>query len=49
MAAGPLRGGSSRWATSAHPTFAVQVGQAQPVLRSIRGSLPCYAAAIAGL
>ena len=44
MAAGPLRGGSSRWAA-----FAVQVGQALPVLRSIRGSLPCDAAAIAGL
>ena len=26
MAAGPLRGGSSRWAASAHPALAVQVG-----------------------
>ena len=49
MAAGPLRGGSSRWAASAHPALAVQVGQAQPVFRSIRDSLPCDAAAIAGL
>ena len=32
-----------------HPALAVQVGQAQPVLRSVRGSLPCDAAAIAGL
>ena len=49
MAVGPLRGGSSRWAASAHPALAVQVGQVQPVLRSVRGSLPCDAAAIAGL
>ena len=49
MAARPLRGGSSRWAASAHPALAVQVCQAHPVLRSIRGSLPCDAAAIAGL
>ena len=37
------------WAVSAHPALAVQGGQAQPILRSVRGSLPCDAAAIAGL
>ena len=41
MAAGTLRGGSSRWAASAHPALAVQGGQVQPILRSVRGSLPC--------
>ena len=49
MAAGPLKGGSSSWAASAHPALAVQVGQAQPVLCSIRVSLPCDAAVISGL
>ena len=49
MAAGSLRGGSSRWAASVHPALVVQGGQAQPVLRSVRGSLPCDAAVIAGL
>ena len=41
-----LGGGCSMWAASA---LAVQGGQAQPILRSVRGSLPCDAAAIAGL
>ena len=37
------------WAASAHSALAVQGGQAQPVLRSVRGSLPYDATAIAGL
>ena len=49
MAAGTLGGGRSRWAASAHPALAVQGGQAQPILRSIRVSPPCDAAVIAGL
>ena len=45
----PVGGGCSWWAASAHPALAVQGGQAQPILRSLRGLLPCDAAAIAGL
>ena len=39
----PLGGGSSVWAAS------VQGGQAQPILRSVRVSLPCADDAIADL
>ena len=49
MAAGTLGGGRSMWAASAHPAIAVQGGQAQPIFRSVRVSLPCADAAIAGL
>ena len=45
----PLGGGSSVWAASVHPAPAVQGGQAQPILRSVRVSMPCADSAIAGL
>ena len=37
------------WAASAHPALAVQGGQAQPILRSVRVSLPWAGVVIAGL
>ena len=45
----PLGGGGFMWAAAAHPALVVQGGQAQPILRLVRGSLPCGGAAIAGL
>ena len=46
MAAGTLGGGRSRWAASAHPALAVQGGQAQPILRSVRGRCDSWLAGL---